>query len=226
VRQPRDLHAVAGIGAKCARLNGRGQYVTHGLERALDGPRPGADHLVFLATGDAALTRRAKKASGLSAVVVRFSRSRGRYERRGILVEEAALASAEQECLADEGARLRRQARDELRRAEQDVAFRAQFARAITTLFPGCPPERVESIARHAGTRRSGRVGRSAAGRALDPNAVTLAVVASVRHLDTPTTAYSCPACHATRRETSYGSVSGVIDLWRSEAQAEVRAEG
>lgn len=32
-------------------------------------------HLVFLARGDAALTRRAKKASGLSAVVVRFSRA-------------------------------------------------------------------------------------------------------------------------------------------------------
>ena len=29
------------------------------------------DHLVFLPSGDAALTRRAKKASGLSAVVVR-----------------------------------------------------------------------------------------------------------------------------------------------------------
>ena len=34
--------------------------------------------------------------------------------------------------------------------------------------------------------RRSGRIGRSAAGRALDPGAITLAVVASVRHLDTP----------------------------------------
>jgi hypothetical protein len=59
------------------------------------------DHLVFLAAGDAALTRRAKKASGLSAVVVRFSRSRGRYERQGTLVEEEALARAEQDCLAD-----------------------------------------------------------------------------------------------------------------------------
>src|SRR5262249_29710250 len=37
-------------------------------------------HLEFLAAGDAALTRRTKKASGLSAVVVRWSRSRKRYE--------------------------------------------------------------------------------------------------------------------------------------------------
>ena len=34
------------------------------------------DHLIVLPAGDAALTRRAKKASGLSAVVVRWSRTR------------------------------------------------------------------------------------------------------------------------------------------------------
>ncbi len=44
---------------------------------------------------------------------------------------------------------------------------------------------RALAIARHAGTRRSGRVGRTAAGRALDERAITLAVVASIRHLDT-----------------------------------------
>ena len=53
------------------------------------------DHLAFLASGDAALTRRAKAASTLSAVVVRFSRARKRYERQDILVEEDALAAAE-----------------------------------------------------------------------------------------------------------------------------------
>ena len=41
------------------------------------------DHLVYLPRGDNALTRRAKKNSVLSAVVVRFSRARGRYERQG-----------------------------------------------------------------------------------------------------------------------------------------------
>jgi hypothetical protein len=45
------------------------------------------DRLVFLPAGDAALTRRAKQASRLSAVVVRFSRSRKRHERQGLLVE-------------------------------------------------------------------------------------------------------------------------------------------
>jgi len=79
------------------------------------------DHLVFLPSGDAALTRRAKANSRLSAVVVRFSRARKRYERQGILVEEHALERAERECLADEEARARRRERDAQRRAVDDV---------------------------------------------------------------------------------------------------------
>ena len=66
------------------------------------------DHLLYLPAGDATLSRRAKQASQLSAVVVRFSRARKRYERRGILVEEAALHRAELECRADTEARERR----------------------------------------------------------------------------------------------------------------------
>jgi hypothetical protein len=72
------------------------------------------DHLVFLPSGEAALTRRAKKASGLSAVVVRWSRTRKRYERQGLLVEDAALEQAEQQCLADSDARMRRRERDQV----------------------------------------------------------------------------------------------------------------
>ncbi len=142
-------------------------------------------HLVFLPSGDAALTRRARKASGLSAVVVRFSRARRRYERQGILVEEEALEQAEAECLADADARARRRERERLRRGEQDLAFQAEIATEILRLFPGCPRARAKEIARHAGARGSGRVGRSAAGRALDPGALELAVAASVRHRDT-----------------------------------------
>ena len=54
----------------------------------------GLDDLAFLPTGDAALTRRAKAASARYAVVVRFSRTRRRYERQGLLVESRALADA------------------------------------------------------------------------------------------------------------------------------------
>ena len=143
------------------------------------------DHLVFLAAGDAALTRRARQASRLSAVVVRFSRGRRRYERQGILVEEQAIERAERECLADADARARQRERAAVRREAEDIEFHERMAHEIERLYPGCPGKRAESIARHAGRRGSGRVGRSAAGRALDPGAIALAVIASVRHEDT-----------------------------------------
>jgi hypothetical protein len=143
------------------------------------------DHLIFLPAGEAALTRRAKKASALSAVVVRWSRTRKRYERQGLLVEEAALEQAEQQCLADEDARTRRRERDRERRAAADVELQAAMVKEIRRLFPRCPVGRTEAIARHTSLRGSGRVGRSAAGRSLDDEALTLAVVASVRHEET-----------------------------------------
>ena len=117
-------------------------------------------HLVFLPSGDAALTRRAMRISGLSAVVVRWSRTRKRYERQGILAEAEAIEGAEQECLSDAEARARRQERDKARRASDDVRFQTEFAAAIRNLFPGCPPDRAEGMARHAATRSSGRIGR------------------------------------------------------------------
>jgi hypothetical protein len=141
-------------------------------------------HLVFLPSGDAALSRRAKRISGLSAVVVQWSRSRKRYERQGILAEAEAIERAEQECLSDAEARARRWERDQARRADEDMRFQAEFAAAIRKLFPRCPPCRADAMAGHA-AMCGGRIGRSAAGRALDPDAVRLAVAASVRHVDT-----------------------------------------
>ena len=78
------------------------------------------DHLAFLPSGDAAVTRRAKKHSALSAVVLKWSRARKRYERQGLLVETEALEQAEKECLADAEVRARRQERAAKRRAEID----------------------------------------------------------------------------------------------------------
>lgn len=174
-------------------------------------------HLEFLPAGDAALTRRAKKASGLSAVVVKWSRTRKRYERQGILAEPEAIERAEQECLSDADARARRRERDQVRRADEDVRFQADFAVAISEQFPHCPAGRAEAIARHAATRGSGRVGRSAAGRALDPDAVRLAVAASIRHEDTD---YDDLLMSGVDRDTArarvYDSVQAVLDAWRS----------
>ena len=116
---------------------------------------------------------------------MQWSRARKRYERQGVLAEPAAIAQAEQECLVDSAARERRRHREAERRTVEDQHFVADLAAAIRAQFPGCPPDRAQRIARHAGARSSGRIGRTSAGRALDPEAVQLAVVAAVRHEDT-----------------------------------------
>ncbi|MGH2718883.1 MAG: DUF2293 domain-containing protein [Actinomycetota bacterium] len=174
------------------------------------------DHLVFLPSGDTALTRRAKKASELSAVVVRFSRARKRYERQGILVEERALEQAEQACFDDAEVRARRRERAEVQRAGVDLTFQAAFAEEIQRQFPNCPSDRAEAIAAHACIRGSGRVGRSAAGRALDAGAVTAAVVASVRHQDTPYDRLLMAGVpRADARARIAGQVDNVLTRWR-----------
>lgn len=173
-------------------------------------------HLVFLPAGDAALTRRARKLSTLSAVVIRFSRARQRYERQGVLVEPDAREQAEDQCLADEEVRLRRRDRDRARRAAQDVEFEARFTDEIMRLFPSCPPDRAAAIAAHAAVRGSGRVGRSAAGRALDERAVTVAVVASVRHLDSDYDRLLMAGVErAEARDQIRPVIDEVLDRWR-----------
>jgi hypothetical protein len=173
-------------------------------------------HLVFLPSGDAALTRRAKAGSRLSAVVVRFSASRRRFARQGILVEERTLERAERECLADEDARSRRRERDAQRRIGEDLELQARMAAEIVRLFPGCPPERAQSIAGHTSIRGSGRVGRSEAGRALEPAALELAVAAAVRHEDTR---YDELLMSGVERELARAQVrdevARVLDGWR-----------
>ncbi len=188
-----------------------------GTPRCLDCADLG--HLVFLPRGDTALTRRSREESALSAVVVRFNRRKGRYERQGVLVEEAGLARAEGRCLADAEARRRRRVRDAARRAAQDMRFTDAFAAEIRRLFPGCPAARARAIAEHASARGSGRVGRSAAGRALSDGAVISAVVASVRHVDTPydQLLMSGVARHEARRRIAAG-VETVLRGWRAEA--------
>lgn len=143
------------------------------------------DHLVYLYRGDTALTRRARKHSTLSAVVLRFSRARKRYERQGVLVEEAALERAEQECLADADRRSAQRERAERYREKRDQVLATRMAESIQRMYPGCPPEETRTIAAHTSVRGSGRVGRSAAGRALDDEALRAAVIAAVRHRHT-----------------------------------------
>jgi hypothetical protein len=169
----------------CAECAGTGSFLRMDDAGPLCLSCADLDHLVFLPAGDAAMTRRAAKASTLSAVVVRWSRTRRRYERQGMLVGEQALALAEQQCLSDEDARMRRRERDRERQASEDERFQSRLADEIRLLFPGCPADRATAIARHTGLRGSGRVGRSAAARTLNTDVITLAVIASIRHQDT-----------------------------------------
>lgn len=163
------------------------------------------EQLVFLPTGDAALTRRARKHSVLSAVVLKFSKARGRYERQGLLVEENALDKAESECLADAQARARRADRQRERQAELDRYYVEEFAKRVRELFPGCPANREVQIAEHACRKYTGRIGRSAAAKSFDETAVMLAVAAHIRH-----------------RETNYDEL--LAEDWdRSDARSRVR---
>jgi hypothetical protein len=143
------------------------------------------DDLEYLPAGDATLTRRASRYSERSAVVVRFSRSRGRYERQGVLVEKSGLEKAEQECSEDAEERAKARVADAARRLEQDRELTARMAVEIGKLFPRCPPREAAAIAAHTATRNSGRVGRTLAGRNPDEGALTAAVIAAVRHQHT-----------------------------------------
>jgi hypothetical protein len=203
----------------CASCGDTGDFLRMDKAGALCLDCADLGHLEFLPSGDAALTRRATKASRLSAVVVHWSTRRKRYERQGILAEAAAIEQAAQECLSDADVRARRRTREECRRADQDVHFRSEFAAAIREQFPGCPLDRAEAIALHAAARGSGRVGRSAAGRALDREAVRLAVVASVRHVDTD---YDTLLMKGVDRESAraqvHQRVEDVVNAWRDGA--------
>lgn len=143
------------------------------------------DHLVFLPSGDAALTRRSRKYATLAAVVLKWSRARKRYERQGILVTEEAVARAEQECEADASEREYRRELEAEWRAELDKDFIGKFAVRIRKIYPNCPIGREHVIAAHACRKYSGRVGRSADAKSLGEDAVRLAVKAHVRHAET-----------------------------------------
>lgn len=179
----------------------------------------GMGELEFLPAGDTALTRRSTKYSSRKIVVVKFSRSRGRYERQGILAEADAIAKAEEECAEDADERAADRAKAEKHRVQQDKRFAAEFTRAVLDLFPRCPPDQAQRIAQHTAVRGSGRVGRSAAGRAFDREAVTLAVRAAVRH---ELTNYDELLAKGVERADARAKVADkiekIVDRWRGES--------
>ena len=143
------------------------------------------DYLDYLPSGNTALTRRAIKYSKIYSVVVQWSRTRKRYERQGILAEPKAIQQAEKECLADAEFRESRRMREQWKRIELDQKYVKEFASEIRKLFPTCPASEEVEIAQHACRKYSGRVGRSAGAKDFDPQTITLAVQAHIRHVYT-----------------------------------------
>ena len=167
------------------------------------------DHLEFLPTGDAALTRRAKQASALWAVVLKWSRSRRRYERQGLLVEQNALETAETACIADAPARA---ARAHARAEAAQVADRQyveQFAEEVRRRYPACPAGRERPIAEHACRKYSDRIGRTAAAKSFDGMAIDLAVLAHIRHTETE---YDRLLTQGTDRHEARSRVAGPVE--------------
>ncbi len=140
------------------------------------------DHLEFLPSGNACVSRRAKKSSTLYAVVLKWSSARRRYERQGLLVEEKSLEDAEASCLEDADARAAAAERRAERAIVVDKVYVDSFAAAVRQRYPGIPSGR--EIAQHACRKYSGRVGRSAAAKDLRDDAIDLAVKAHARHAE------------------------------------------
>ena len=175
-----------GTCTECGEEFGRGNWIF------LDGGKPfcmhcaGLDHLEHLPSGNATLTRRAGKLSPIRAVLVKWSRTRKRYEQQGILVKPAAIQQAEKECESDADVRARQRERAAEKRAALEPVYVCAVTEAIQQQFPGCPIDEVSSIAEWTCEKHSGRVGRSAAAKELDAKSLRLAVVAHVRHRHTP----------------------------------------
>ena len=202
--------------AECGTTLDQGSFLLMEADQPLCLACAALADLEYLPAGDTALTRRATKHSERVAIVVRFSRARGRYERQGILVEPTALEKAEHECVEDAADRAALRLRAAEQRREQDRALVLQMTRQIGILFPGCPPAERAAIAEHTALRGSGRVGRTQAGRALEPAALTAAVVAAVRHQHTGYDDLLAKGLDRARaREQVAQTIDDILAAWR-----------
>jgi hypothetical protein len=202
--------------SECATALPEGSFLVIEAEQPLCLACTRLGDLEFLPAGDTALTRRAGKYSERSAVVVRFGRSRGRYERQGILVEQAALEKAERECVEDAEERVAARLRAAETRGEQDRELVRLMMERLADLFPGCPRGEIREIAAHTAARGSGRVGRTAAGRNLEERALTAAAIAAIRHRRTNYDSLLAGGVdRGLARERVADKVEEVLDGWR-----------
>ena len=201
---------------ECGRALLKGNFLRKEGERGLCVDCADLGHLTYVPSGDACITRRASKYSPLRVIVLRFSRSRKRYERQGILVQGEAFARAEEECLGDAEVRERRRAREAERRAERDSEYVKTFADEIRVRYANAPADAADAIAAHACQVHSKRIGRTAGAKDFDPTAIDLAVRAYVRHRHTD---YDDLMAAGVERLDGRAQVRAAIDLtlrqWR-----------
>jgi hypothetical protein len=177
----------------------------------------GLADLALLPSGDPALTRRAAALSPRHVLVLEFNRRRKRNERRGTLVEAAALERARAACEADRAEREGKAEKRRAREAVRDAGYVAAFAAEVRRSFPGCPEEEAAAIARHACEKHSGRVGRSAAAKEFDPETVELAVRAHLRHVHTDYDRLRDGRLDKrSARDAVRDRIDGIAERWRS----------
>ena len=84
-------------------------------------------------------------------------------------------------------------------------------------LFPRCPYGIETVIAEHACEKYSGRVGRSAAAKQLNPRMVRLAVIAHIRHTETKYDDYQANGWDRQEaREMVQGHIHAILEEWES----------
>ena len=142
---------------RCHEELGKGRFICLSGGQALCLKCAGLDHLEFLPSGDAAVTRRATRYSRQHVVVMRKSTARKRSERQGMPAEPEAIRRAEEESAADAEKRAKRRGREAKRREAADTAYVIQFCEAIARQYPGCPETVAAEIAFHACEKHSGR---------------------------------------------------------------------
>lgn len=199
----------------CDEEMGNGRFICLTDGKALCLECAELSDMEFLPSGDTAVTRRATKYSSEHVVVMKKSRARKRSERQGILAEPEAIARAvaQSEDDADRRAKTREKAAGT--REKADRKYVAQFAESIARQYPGCPPKDCLAIATHACRKYSGRIGRSAAAKQFDAEAICLAVIAHIRHTRTnyETILAGCDDRLAARRQVRE-LVLDILDGW------------
>ena len=96
-----------------------------------------------------------------------------------------------------------------------------EFVKHLGALFPGCPVAERQYIAAHACQKYSGRVGRSAAALKFDPEIITLAVRAHIRHNHT---SYDQMLARGHSRENARSAVRKAVkelaERWQAKASS------